>query len=343
MAEEPAEESAEDPADEGVEPLYADPVDGLVHAAVADRPLDEVIQLIQLLEQSPEYAKATVDALRAVGTDRSVEDVTRLVTLLTRPPRNADSADEAIRAAAEGRPVEDVTRLMTLLHRSPLESHCGEAAVRAAATSRPVEELVQLIGRMAQERGARAENRQAAAVGRDTVAQAADESDAGPSEIVPPAVLRPVRERRDWGAKGAIPPVWPRRIAAAALVVCGLAHFPTHRGGASVNAYGFVVGVSVLCVLLGLALFRKSTLPVLAVGVVVPAVLAAVQLLEGRFHSPSLSRALDLTAAPPGVAGLAAVLAVLAALTALLAFLSVDRSGRRPEVRSLVGSNHAAD
>ena len=47
-----------------------DPLSALLHAAVADRPLEEVANLITLLEQSPQYAQATVDALRAVGTDR---------------------------------------------------------------------------------------------------------------------------------------------------------------------------------------------------------------------------------------------------------------------------------
>ncbi|OKI85787.1 hypothetical protein AMK11_18995 [Streptomyces sp. CB02414] len=130
---------------------YGDPVGDLVRAAVADRPLEEVVDLITMLEGSPQYAQATIDALRAVGVNRSVEDVTRLVGLLTRPPRNPDSADEAIRAAAECRSVEDVTRLMELLHRTPLEPHCGQEAVRAAATGRPVEELVQLIGRLAED------------------------------------------------------------------------------------------------------------------------------------------------------------------------------------------------
>ncbi|WP_395570673.1 hypothetical protein [Streptomyces sp. BK79] len=130
---------------------YGDPVGDLVRAAVADRPLEEVVELITTLEQSPQYARATVDALRAVGVNRSVDDVTRLVGLLTRPPRHPDSADEAIRAAAECRSVEDVTRLMDLLHRTPLQPHCGQEAVRAAATGRPVEELVELIGRMAED------------------------------------------------------------------------------------------------------------------------------------------------------------------------------------------------
>ncbi|MFE0802107.1 hypothetical protein [Streptomyces sp. NPDC058812] len=143
---------AQDPAThDGAVREYGDPVGDLVRAAVADRPLEEVVDLITMLERSPQYAQATIDALRAVGVNRSVEDVTRLVGLLTRPPRHSDSADEAIRAAAECRSVEDVTRLMELLHRTPLEPHCGQEAVRAAATGRPVEELVELIGRLAED------------------------------------------------------------------------------------------------------------------------------------------------------------------------------------------------
>ncbi|MEW2286076.1 hypothetical protein [Streptomyces sp. NPDC047841] len=136
-------------------PLHGDPLRGLVHAAVADRPVEDVVRLITLLESAPEPARMTSDVLRAVAVERSVEDVTRLVTLLTEPPRDSDSADEAIRAAAQRRPLEDVSRLVQLLHRGPVESsHCAEAAVRAVAVHRPVEELAELIGRLAAEREA---------------------------------------------------------------------------------------------------------------------------------------------------------------------------------------------
>ncbi|MDV9174312.1 hypothetical protein R6V09_29915, partial [Streptomyces sp. W16] len=178
--------SQEGPAQPGPEGEYVDPMHSLVHAAVADRPLEEVLQLITLLEQSPKYAQATVDALRAIGVDRSVEDVTRLVTLLTQPPRHPDSADETIRAAAESRPVEDVTRLMALLHRAPLEPHCGEEAVRAAA-GRPVEELVQLIGRLAEEQDTPVQVSGAAA-NRSTAPASARSEAAGQ---VPPGTHRP--------------------------------------------------------------------------------------------------------------------------------------------------------
>ncbi|MFH9657231.1 hypothetical protein ACH4NF_02740 [Streptomyces sp. NPDC017248] len=132
-------------------PADGDPLHGLVHAAVADRPLEDVVRLLGLLERSPGHARTTASALRALGTERSVEDVTRLVALLTEPPRKTDSADELIRAAAEGRPLAEVSRLVRLLHRGPVEPHCGQAAIRAVAVHRPVEELAELIDSLATE------------------------------------------------------------------------------------------------------------------------------------------------------------------------------------------------
>ncbi|MEW1643994.1 hypothetical protein [Streptomyces sp. NPDC091219] len=329
----------------GPESEYADPMHGLLHAAVADRPLEEVLQLITMLEQSPKYAQATVDALRAVGVDRSVEDVTRLVTLLTQPPRHPDSADEAIRAAAEHRPVEDVTRLMALLHRPPLEPHCGEEALRAAA-GRPVEELVQLIGRLAEDQDptARAASGTVAATAADHEPPGRDQA---PNAPEPAADDRPARQHRPrrprTTARRTAPPVWPRLIAAVALVLCGLSYFPLHRDGASAAAYGSALGVSILCVLLAPALVLQGGLPVLAVSVVVPAALAALQLFDGRFHSSRVSDALRITAAPSWFAGLMAVLAALAALTALLALLASRRFGRQLDLAGLPDRRALAD
>ncbi|NGO48832.1 hypothetical protein [Streptomyces ureilyticus] len=320
--------AGEDDLDFGVS--HADPVAGLVHAAAVDRPLDEVIELVELLEESPEYASATVDALRAVGTDRSVDDVIRLVAALTRPPRKADSADDVIRAAVRSRPVEDVTRLMAFLHLSRQDPHCAEEAARAAATSRPVEELVQLIGRLAHERDVPPE--------RQPVREASRQSAAGPAmagpEDRPSAALGAVGHgtpiKRDQTAKDSIPPAgpaWLPWVAATALVLCGLAHFPPDAGSASAAAYGFTMGASMLCVVLALALavapalFRKGRLPLLAAGVVLPTALAVAQLLESQIYSPGLTSALAITAAPPWAANLAATLAALTALTALLMLL----------------------
>ncbi|MFF7355888.1 hypothetical protein ACFZA1_25055 [Streptomyces filipinensis] len=140
----------EDAAGHGDVP-HGDPLHGLVRAAVADRPLEDVVRLITLLENSPEYSRATADALRAVGADRSVEDLARLVALLSEPPRDSGSADEVVRAAAAGRSLDDVARLVQLLYSTSGEPHCGRAAVQAAA-NRPIEELAELIGRLSADR-----------------------------------------------------------------------------------------------------------------------------------------------------------------------------------------------
>ena len=302
---------------------YDDPAGALVHAAVADRPLEDVARLITLLEQSPQYAQATVDALRAVGTDRSVEDVTRLITLLTRPPRDADSADEAIRAAAESRPVEEVSRLMALLHRTPLEPHCGQEAARAAAAARPVEELVELIGRLSQEREARAARPEPQSPDEEgTVECGFPAPDSAPESAV--ADDRTPRRLTRTPPRPAARHPWPALIAAAALLLCAMLWFPVHQEGVSLRAYGSAVAVSVLCALLAVLLTLRPALPALTLGVLVPAVLAAGRLYEGRFHSARLSRTLHLTLAPGWIAGLAAVCAALAALTALLVRLAAQ-------------------
>ncbi|WP_328349980.1 hypothetical protein OG828_03310 [Streptomyces sp. NBC_00457] len=310
---------------------YGDPLGGLVQAAVADRPLEEVAHLITLLEQSPQYAQATVDALRAVGVTRSVEDVTRLVILLTRPPRDAGCADEAIRAAAGARPVEEVTRLMDLMHRAPLEPHCGQEAIRAVATGRPVEELVELIGRLAVARSA------------ESVDEPPDWPPFGQGPegaptlgaVPPPPPGRPPSVNRA--------PRWPSRLSVAALAVCGLLWFPPQRDGASPQVYGFALGVSALCLFLALLLTVRAALPLLAAAVVVPAALAATQVFEAWLDSPDLSWALDLTLAPSWATGLTAVCAALAALIALLVNLAAQSPGADSVARLMAEAQRAAD
>ncbi|WP_405513549.1 hypothetical protein [Streptomyces canus] len=329
--------SAANPNDSAIamDGSYGDPVGDLVRAAVADRPLEEVVHLITLLEESPEYAQATGAALRAVGVDRSVEDVTRLVALLTRPPRDADSADEAIRAAVESRPVEEVTRLVALLSRSELQPHCGQEALRAAATGRPVEELVELIGRLATERPPQPSYEAYDGEGRP-----------GPElpwmpglSVFPAPPPHPPASR--WPRKA---PALPGRLAALALLVCGFLCFPVQQDGASLQVYGFALGVSFLCVLLAVLMIRP-TLPVLAFAVVVPAGVAAGQLLYGRFRSEGLARALELPLAPAWLAGTVAACAALAALTALVVHLAspTPPNGVLTERRTTEPVREAAD
>ncbi|MCX3287816.1 hypothetical protein OR263_14065 [Streptomyces sp. NEAU-H22] len=311
---------------------YGDAVSDLVHAAVADRPLEEVVDLIVSLEESPDHTQARVDALRTAGVRRSVEDVSRMIALLTKPPRDADCADEAIRAAAAHRPVEEVTRLVTLLHKEPQESHVREEALRAAATGRSVGELVELIDRLGLERLDRN--------GRRTNGTSRPEGETAKPEVPgrpgKRRAARPGSVRQNHHTLGDSPPdrepatdryarsvSWSGWLAALALAVCAVVHFPLQRGDASLRLHAFALGLSVLCTVLALLLALRPVALVLAGAVLVPTVLAGAQAYGSSFPSASLTRAVDLALAPPwlaaGVAGCAALLALVALVFRVLA------------------------
>ncbi|MGX1567202.1 hypothetical protein [Streptomyces sp. NPDC055506] len=298
---------------------YGDAVSDLVHAAVVDRPLEEVVALITSLGKSPDHAEAMVDALRTAGVERRVEDVSRMIALLTKPPRDADSADEAIRAAAAHRPVEEVTRLVTLLHKEPHMPHVREEALRAAATGRSVGELVELIDRLGLERLDR----------NGRVPTGATPPEAETTQPLTP--VRPARRRETRRTLDSSPSdrdraterltrsmAWSSWLTALALAVCAVAHFPLQRGGASLDLHAIALGLSVLCTVLALLLALRPVVPVLVGAVVVPTVLAGAQAYGSSFPSASLTRAVDLALAPPWFAAGAAVCTALLALVALV-------------------------
>ncbi|WP_432027629.1 hypothetical protein [Streptomyces sp. 1222.5] len=343
------------------DPLPGDPLHQLVHAAVADRPVEDVAQLITLLERSPEHARTAADALRAAGVDRSVEDVTRLVALLTEPSRESDSADQVLRAAAERRSLEDVTLLMQLLHRNPVERRCGQAAVRAAAVSRPVEELAELISRLAAERTRQesplpeppapeqTRHLPTFAVAAAAAVPAPQEAGAPPRPAEPGAeqprpaksltvTVRSLRPRpaRDRAASGSpddrtVPaPLWTARGAALLVFLCGVAHAPRYWTGLSQGVLGSTIVVAALCMLLALTLPARAAqarLVAATAAVGVTAVLAVGQLLAGRFGPRGISRLWDGTLAPSWLAGTAAAAAAAAALAVLAAALTTGGAG----------------
>ncbi len=348
------------------QPEYGDPLHGLIHAAVADRPVEDVVRLITLLERSPEPARMTADALRAVAVDRSVEDVTRLVQLL---------------------------------HLSPVEPHCAEAAVRAVAVHRPVEELAELIGRLAAERdageaeaeparaevgplsataepvavpdpqdraaGDRLQAERALAVagsvhvpapeGSATAGWAVTE---GPATVGRSVAAAPVKTRRfviqgrartlwsgaepsaerrpaaaDRAGNGRTPTacLWAARCAALLVFLCGMAHAPRSWTGLSHGVLGATLLASALCGLLALALTARAAparLVAATAAVGVTAVLAAGHVLGGRFNLPDPARLRAATLAPPWLAGPMAATAALGALVVLLTSLTMGNAER---------------
>ncbi len=322
---------------------YGDAVSDLVHAAVADRPLEEVVDLIVSLEESPDHTQARVDALRTAGVSRSVEDVSRLIALLTKRPREADCADEAIRAAAAHRPVEEVTRLVTLLHKEPQEPHVREEALRAAATGRSVGELVELIDRLGLERLDRN--------GRRPNGPSRPEGQTGepgtPRRPGKRRTARPDTDRETHRTVDDAPPdreraadrlarsvSWSGWLAALALAVCAVVHFPLQRGDASLRLHAFALGLSVLCTVLALLLALRPVALVMAGAVLVPTVLAGAQAYGSSFPSASLSRAVDLALAPPwlaaSVAGCAALLSLVALVFRVLAPIAARQWAAAP-------------
>ncbi|MGW1986838.1 hypothetical protein ACWCPJ_30970 [Streptomyces collinus] len=340
---------------------HGDPLHGLVHTAVADRPLEDVARLITLLERSPEHARTTADALRAAGVDRPVEDVSRLVDLLTRPPRDSRSADVVIRAAAECRPLDEVTRLMELLHRTRVEPHCVRAAVEAVAVNRPVEELAELIARLAAD-GAPLVHAPLPAPPVEAAAEPVEpqpaaalatavEPDDAPrprrrhgaeraKQTKPAKDPRPAKDSRGpetdtaertgkadkagGAAKTSRAPLLLARGAGLLAFVCGVAHAPRYGVALPQNVLQTTLLVSGLCVVLALAMPSRTVRGRLAAAtatLVVTAAFALGPVIGGRFGLPDPAQLQAAMVAPPWIAGTAAAAAALAALALLLASL----------------------
>ncbi|MEV7126958.1 hypothetical protein [Streptomyces sp. NPDC093260] len=234
------------------------------------------------------------------------------------------------RAAVAEWPPEDVLRFVTLLERSP--------AVRAAVGARSADALAAgLVGRLARDPSGESSARQ-------EQFPPGEEPMTGPTGVrgaEPGAGPRPPGEDRApgplraevAGRVAARLAFWPGWVAAAALVVCAAAHFPLRREGAPLPVYVLALLASGLCGALAVALVVRAGVVVLVAGSVVPAVLAGLGYVEGRFAPRELAQALSITVAPPASAGLTAVCASLASLAALSLLLMVHIAERHPTPR----------
>lgn len=267
--------------------------DELVRTVVVARPLDDVVELVTLLEQSPAGLPTAASVLRVAAVARSVEDVSRLVELLGPPGQGADRMDEAIRTAAEQRPVAEVGRLVALLHAAPRAAHAETRAVHAAAaTGRPVADLVRLIG------------------GFDEVQV----------QVRNPATAHTAPQ-----AEKPVALLWLRRAAAVLVLLCAAAHFPLDWVDAPRHGPAASLGISVLCLLAGAALWFSRSLTLAAAAVVVPGALAAAQLLGTHVDSAVLVYVRQAGGAVTPLPALAACVATLGALTVLVLSLARRR------------------
>ncbi|MEU6001108.1 hypothetical protein ABZ837_25165 [Streptomyces sp. NPDC047197] len=294
----PSQQAAPDADDEAVVEL--------IRVAVVSRPLDDVVDLVTLLEQSPDGVTTAASVLRLAAVARSVDDVTRLVELLGPPKHSVDHMDEAIRHAAEERPIPEVSRLVQLLSRPPHDPHSGAEAVHAAGTTRSVEDLMQLIDSLR-------DHKAADTTGID-IPDAPRVPSTPPAEAARPATA-PAPAAGTAHAQGATPLVWLRRMAGVLLLLCAAAHFPLNWSDASTLALSAALGVSVICAVAGVALFLSGSPVVAVASTLVAGALAVGHLVDDRFDSRTLAYVLR----PDGVtAPIPAVSAVVAALAALL-------------------------
>ncbi|MER5257233.1 MULTISPECIES: hypothetical protein [unclassified Streptomyces] len=294
----PSQQAAPDADDEAVVEL--------IRVAVVSRPLDDVVDLVTLLEQSPDGVTTAASVLRLAAVARSVDDVTRLVELLGPPKHSVDHMDEAIRHAAEERPIPEVSRLVQLLSRPPHDPHSGAEAVHAAGTTRSVEDLMQLIDSLR-------DHKAADTTGID-IPDAPRVPNTPPAEAARPATA-PAPAAGTAHAQGATPLVWLRRMAGVLLLLCAAAHFPLNWSDASTLALSAALGVSVICAVAGVALFLSGSPVVAVASTLVAGALAVGHLVDDRFDSRTLAYVLR----PDGVtAPIPAVSAVVAALAALL-------------------------
>ncbi|MDI3424331.1 hypothetical protein [Streptomyces luteolus] len=271
----------------------------LIRVAVVSRPLDDVVELVTLMEQSPDGVPTAASVLRLAAVARSVDDVTRLVELLGPPAHPAEHMDEAVRYAAEERPIPEVSRLVHLLSRPPHDPHSGAEAVHAAGTTRSVEDLMQLIGRLKEHRDA-----------DDTVADA--EVKTSPAEEARPSLV-PAGAASD--AQGRTALVWLRRVAGVLLLLCAGAHVPLNWSHAPAFGLPVALGVFVICAAAGAVLCRSGGPVVAVTSTLVAGALTVGHFVDARVDSSTLAYVLR----PNGLAGpLPTVSAVAAALAALL-------------------------
>jgi hypothetical protein len=309
-------------------------IDELVHTAVVSRPLDDVVHLVTLLEQSPDGISVAESVLRVAAVARSVDEVTRLVELLGHPAHHADLRDEAIRIAAEQRPLADVSRLVLLLGRPPHAPEAGSQAVRAAA-GRPVEDLVQLIGHLAEDRDTDVTGAEVAKVPKTAqVPQEASGRRPGAGEPGPAPAVAPL----GLGASGAALLVWLRRVAGVLVLLCGVAHFPFDRSEAPSHGLAAGIAVAAACALAGLALCFSGSPLVAAVCVLPPAALAVGHLLESGVGSTTLSYVLQADGVAAPLPQLSAVVAAVACLTVLALTVARRQAGLRVAVGRPVDS-----
>ncbi|MFF8457293.1 hypothetical protein ACF06T_22445, partial [Streptomyces albidoflavus] len=138
-------------------------------------------------------------------------------------------------------------------------------------------------------------------------------------------------------APAAALPLWLRWTTVAALLLCGVTHFPFQRTGVPASAYGLAVGIAVLCLLLAAGTLLRRVLPVLIADIILMGSLTAAHLLAPATGPQSLTSALHPGGTP---AVLPAAVAGVLSLLALTLLLTRGRSREGGETEPAAGSRN---
>ncbi|MEU6172003.1 hypothetical protein ABZ832_08740 [Streptantibioticus parmotrematis] len=278
--------------------------DALLNAAVVERPLEEVLDLVTELRRSHTDAAWGEEALRTAVVNRPVPEAAELAALASRPPADPRSSDDAVRTAASARPVPEVIEFVECLSRPPHDAETMHTAIEAAATRRPVHEVAELVRRLAHLRAPQTQ---------------ADGDDSSRAAHTAPRRSSRQRARAD-GESGARRSVlrWP---AAFAIALCGLVHLRavlTHTGAFTV-AEGVGGAIALVCAVLVVCLMVRDTTAVWCAVAGSAAAVVSVHAVARALHLSPLGAAFRHGASVAAVIAMAAgAVAVLLALPVLV-------------------------
>ncbi|WP_440572851.1 hypothetical protein [Streptomyces sp. KR2] len=308
-------------------PSGVEAAEEILRTAAVERPVDDVSDLVALLSQPPQPVERADEAIHLAAAERPIDDVSDLVALLHRPPHDSHAGEEAVHAAATGLTVEELAQLIDRLETERVADAETETTPPSAAL--PAEPSQEEPTGFPLPDGDSAST--AHTVGTATVAATTEAPTMhAPTTRPTPSLAdgrRPSSRPRQapeataqdrQATPAAALPLWLRWTTVAALLLCGVTHFPFQPTGLPASAYGLAVGIAVLCLLLAAGTLLRRVLPVLVADILLMGSLTAAHLLAPATGPQALTSALEPGGTPAVLpAAVAGVLSLLA-LTLLL-------------------------
>ncbi|MFF9548059.1 hypothetical protein ACF1B4_31245 [Streptomyces albidoflavus] len=327
-------------------PSGVEAAEEILRIAAVERPVDDVSALVALLSRPPQPVERADEAIHLAAAERPIDDVSDLVALLHRPPHDSHAGEEAVHAAATGLTVEELAQLIDRLETERVAGAETETTPPSAALpAEPSEEEPTGSPLTDGNSASTAHTVGTATVAGTTGAPTMHAPAARPTPSLAdsrrtssrPRQAPEASTRARQAAPAAALPLWLRWTTVAALLLCGVTHFPFQRTGVPASAYGLAVGIAVLCLLLAAGTLLRRVLPVLIADIILMGSLTAAHLLAPATGPQSLTSALHPGGTP---AVLPAAVAGVLSLLALTLLLTRGRSREGGETEPAAGSRN---